>query len=109
MALASSLTFRLLFTLAVLLAGQANAVDYQRCEAIQQAYGRMARQQQQAGLDAFDSKLRELCPAEMADRSACQVKSETFKAAAAARDQARMSFQSRLDKIKEDYKKADCP
>lgn len=110
---------RLLIAAVVILAGQAQAVDYVKCDAIQKAYGRVVQQQRQAGEDAYHAMQEQLCPyprgavtdggKAIADSYACKNKFENYQAAHAARSKTEANYQPKLDKIKADYQKLDCP
>jgi len=112
---------RLAIASAVLLAGSAHAVDYQKCEAIQQVYSRVKQQQELAGKSAYKAKLSQLCAYPEAETTAkdggkalaayynCQTEIVNYRAAVAASSEAESSYQVKIEKIKSDIKKADCP
>ena len=101
---------RLLIAAVVLLASPVQAVDYVKCDAIQKAYTRVAVQQQEAGKVAYEAKQQELCGFDYG----CRIKQEkdvmvNHAKAYEARMATENSFKDKLDKIKADHQKLDCP
>jgi hypothetical protein len=100
----------LIIATSVLLAGQAQAVDYVKCDAIQKAYGRVIAEQKQVGAAAYEAKQQELCGFDYG----CRIKEENgvllnHAKAYEAREAAEASFKEKLDAIKADNKKEGCP
>jgi hypothetical protein len=93
--------FRIALATLLLLAGQAKAVDYVKCEAMNLTFARLDTQQRNAMREAMDAAERREGLKGMERINHPLVNAAALKAA--------KPYEQRMEKIIADYKKAGCP